>query len=36
MDGLWAVCFAWRRLGFLDVRKKRILDEQGRIMRRKV
>lgn len=33
MDGKWAVYFSWKRLGFLDERKMRILDDLGRLKR---
>jgi len=33
MDGVWAVYFSWKRLGFLDERKKRIIDDLGRLKR---
>ena len=36
MDGIWAVYFSWKRLGFLDVRKMRIKDDLGRLKRCKV
>lgn len=36
MDGIWAVYFSWKRLGFLDERKMRIIDDLGRIKRYKV
>ena len=32
-DGLWAVYFAWKRIGFLDERKNKILDDQGKYQR---
>lgn len=32
-DGKWAVYFSWKRIGFLDERKKKILDDQGRYER---
>lgn len=32
-DRLWAVYFAWKRIGFLDERKYKILDDQGRYLR---
>lgn len=33
MDGIWAVYFSWKRLGFLDERKMRIIDDLGRLKR---
>jgi hypothetical protein len=36
MDGIWAVYFSWKRLGFLDERKMRIIDDLGRLKRYKV
>jgi putative transposase len=33
-DGLWAVYFSWKRIGFLDEKKKRILDDAGRSAKR--
>ena len=32
-DGMWALYFAWKRIGFLDERMNRILDDQGRYYR---
>jgi hypothetical protein len=31
VDGIWAVYFSWKRLGFLDERKMRIIDDLGRL-----
>lgn len=36
MDGIWAVYFSWKRLGFLDEKRMCIIDDLGRIKRRKV
>lgn len=36
MDGVWAVYFSWKRLGFLDEKKMRIIDDLGRLKRKKV
>lgn len=36
MDGIWAVYFSWKRLGFLDERRMRIIDDLGRLKRYKV
>ena len=33
MDGIWAVYFSWKRLGFLDETKMRIVDDLGRLKR---
>lgn len=33
MDGIWVVYFSWKRLGFLDERKMRIIDDLGRLKR---
>ena len=27
MDGIWAVYFSWKRLGFLDEKKMQITDD---------
>ena len=35
-DGLWAVYFSWKRIGFLDERKMRILDDLGQWVRREI
>ena len=35
MDGIWAVYFSWKRLGFLDEKKMRIIDDLGRLKRKK-
>jgi len=34
MDGIWAVYFSWKRIGFLDERKMCIIDNLGRLKRR--
>lgn len=36
LDGIWAVYFSWKRIGFMDERKKRILDHLGRYKRNKL
>lgn len=36
LDGVWAVYFYWKRLGFFDERKSRIIDDLGRLTRKKV
>ncbi len=33
MDGIWAIYFSWKRLGFLDEKKTRIIDDLGRLKR---
>jgi len=33
LDGIWAVYFSWKRIGFMDERKKKILDHLGRYQR---
>jgi putative transposase len=35
MDGIWAIYFSWKRLGFLDEKKMRIIDDLGRLKRKK-
>lgn len=35
-DGIWAVYFSWKRIGFLDESKMKILDTYGKIVRHKV
>ena len=35
MNGIWAVYFSWKRLGFLDEKKMRIIDDLGRLKRKK-
>ena len=36
LDGVWAVYFSWKRIGFMDERKKRIIDHLGRYKRNKL
>ena len=33
MDGIWAIYFSWKRLGFLNEKKMRIIDDLGRLKR---
>ena len=35
-DGIWAVYFSWKRIGFLDESKMKILDTYGKLVRHKV
>jgi len=35
-DGVWAVYFSWKRIGFLDEKKLRILDEYGKLTRKRM
>ncbi len=32
-EGIWAVYYSWKRLGFLNVKKRKILDEYGKLYR---
>lgn len=36
MDGIWAIYFSWKRLGFLDERKMQIIDNLNRYKKEKV
>lgn len=36
VDGVWSVYFSWLRVGFLDERRMLILDDLGRLNRKKV
>lgn len=36
MDGIWAVFFSWKRIGFMDERKRKIIDHLGRYQRNKL
>jgi hypothetical protein len=35
-DGIWAVYFGWKRIGFLDESKMKIVDTYGKMAHKKV